>query len=117
MIVIEEKCTGCKRCLRECPLDIISLDECKVTISEDCTNCRACKKVCPVDALVEEEQPFAESIKCFACPIHCQIRMGKMGVCRRFINRDGSRSSVVPNLFLINACTMTRCSFVLVIPT
>ncbi len=90
MIVIEEKCTGCKRCLRECPLDIICLDECKVTISEDCTNCRACQKVCPVDALVEEEQPFAESIKCFACPIHCQIRMGKMGACRRFINLDGS---------------------------
>ena len=96
MIVIGEKCTGCKRCIRECPLGVITPENGKVIISEDCTNCGACLKVCPVDALVLEEKPLEGAVQCFSCPIHCQIKPNKRGACQRFVNIKGDLIHNIP---------------------
>lgn len=96
MLVIDEKCTGCKRCIRECPLRAISPENGKVIISEDCTNCGACLKVCPLDALFLEEKPLEGAVQCFSCPIHCQIKPDKTGACQRFVNVNGSLMHNIP---------------------
>jgi NADPH-dependent glutamate synthase beta subunit-like oxidoreductase/ferredoxin len=96
VIVIGEKCTGCNRCIRECPLRVITPENGKVIISEDCTNCGACLKVCPLDALIIEEKPLEGAVQCFSCPIHCQIRPQKTGACQRFININGDLMHNIP---------------------
>lgn len=96
MIVLGEKCNGCKRCIRECPLSAITLEDEKVVISEDCTNCGACLKVCPLDALSLEEKPLEGAVQCFSCPIHCQIKPDKIGACQRFVNVNGSLMHNIP---------------------
>lgn len=96
MIVISEKCTGCNRCIRECPLRAITPENGKVIISQDCTNCEACLKICPLDALRLEEKPLEGAVPCFSCPIHCQIRPNKTGACQRFVNVNGSLMHNIP---------------------
>jgi len=96
LIVLSETCTGCNRCIEECPLCVITPEDGKVAISEDCTNCGACLKVCPVDALALEETPLEGAIECLSCPIHCQIKPGKMGACQRFVNVNGNLMHNIP---------------------
>ncbi|TET40080.1 MAG: FAD-dependent oxidoreductase, partial [Dehalococcoidia bacterium] len=96
MIVIRDKCAGCKRCIEECPLHVITPENGKVIISEDCTNCGACLKVCPLDALLLEEKPLEGAVQCFSCPIHCQIRPNKIGACQRFVNVNGNLMHNIP---------------------
>lgn len=96
MIVTLEKCITCERCLDECPLQAISIENGRLNISEECTNCRACLRICPVDALVFEEKPLEGTIECHACPIHCQIRPNKVGACGRFVNSDGDLVRNIP---------------------
>ncbi|MCD6568007.1 MAG: FAD-dependent oxidoreductase [Dehalococcoidia bacterium] len=96
MIVSIEKCIACERCVKACPLQVISLQERKASVSEDCVNCGTCKKVCPVEALVFEEVPFEESLQCISCPVHCQIRPGRTGACQRFSNVEGDLVRNVP---------------------
>lgn len=43
-----DKCIGCGRCKKNCPLD---LDPTKEINSAECVRCGRCKKVCPVKAL------------------------------------------------------------------
>ena len=96
MIIISEKCTGCKRCIRECPLSVITLEDGIASISEDCTNCGACLKICPMDALLLEEKPLEGAVLCLSCPIRCQIRPNKIGACQRFINVGGNLMHNIP---------------------
>ncbi len=57
-IVLEDKCTGCKACLRSgCPSLIFDADKKKVTIdSNTCVGCDVCLQICPFDAIVKEEK-------------------------------------------------------------
>jgi len=55
--VIEEKCTGCKLCVRECPFGAISMVGKLAVIDLDkCTLCGACLDVCKFDAIEMEER-------------------------------------------------------------
>ena len=45
---LPDKCIGCGRCKKICPLD---LDPTKDFDSAECVRCRRCKKVCPTKAL------------------------------------------------------------------
>jgi len=51
--VVEEECTGCKRCLRlGCPALVMRGD--KAVVQEDlCVGCSLCAQVCRPGALVE----------------------------------------------------------------
>jgi NADH:ubiquinone oxidoreductase subunit F (NADH-binding)/(2Fe-2S) ferredoxin/Pyruvate/2-oxoacid:ferredoxin oxidoreductase delta subunit len=50
-----EKCTGCRRCLRNCPAGAIDGDKKKIHIidQEKCTKCETCFDVCRFDAVLK----------------------------------------------------------------
>ncbi len=54
--VIEDKCTGCKACLRSgCPSLIFDADTKKTSIDPNtCVGCDVCLQICPFDAIVKE---------------------------------------------------------------
>ncbi|MCF7926185.1 MAG: indolepyruvate ferredoxin oxidoreductase subunit alpha [Candidatus Izimaplasma sp.] len=56
--VIEDKCVGCRACLRSgCPSLIFDAEKKKVRIDPNtCVGCDVCLQICPYDAIVKEEQ-------------------------------------------------------------
>lgn len=60
VVVISEKCKGCKLCIKACPFEAIDMVGKLAVINEKCTACGACITACPFDAIektVEEEGP------------------------------------------------------------
>lgn len=55
-IVLQDKCVGCKACLRSgCPSLVFNADAKKVSIdSNTCVGCDVCAQICPYDAIVKE---------------------------------------------------------------
>jgi flavodoxin/ferredoxin len=45
--LVDEKCNGCKKCNRICPLNNISIVDGKPSWDKDCTHCMACIARCP----------------------------------------------------------------------
>lgn len=50
----QERCIGCGKCARACPLDVIRLQDGKARIlyPEDCMTCYVCELGCPVNAIL-----------------------------------------------------------------
>lgn len=46
-----DKCIGCGKCARQCPLQNISIVNKKPVWGEKCTHCMACINLCPTDAI------------------------------------------------------------------
>ncbi|NOZ63532.1 MAG: DUF362 domain-containing protein [Caldiserica bacterium] len=85
--VNQGKCTGCGRCVQNCPGEAMHLERKKVKISpEKCIGCGECVHVCPVDAIsipwdsVKPEE-FQERIVEYAYGVQKE-KKGKIG----FIN-------------------------------
>lgn len=51
IIVIEEKCKGCKLCVKACPFDAIDMVGKLAVINEKCTACNQCIESCPFTAI------------------------------------------------------------------
>ena len=45
------KCTGCAKCVEECPVDAIEIRNGKAIVGDACVACGACVNVCPVGAI------------------------------------------------------------------
>jgi len=54
--IIDEKCTGCGKCIPVCPFSLIKLEEDKAQIMPGCTFCGACVDACPFGAIILEEE-------------------------------------------------------------
>lgn len=57
-IVIEDKCVGCKACLRSgCSSLVYDVDKNKVSINPNtCVGCDVCLQICPYDAIVKDDE-------------------------------------------------------------
>jgi ferredoxin len=59
--VDKDKCTGCETCVKECPVNAISMKEGKAEIDmEKCIMCGKCHDVCPQEAVRHDSEkiPF-----------------------------------------------------------
>ncbi|WP_406662518.1 4Fe-4S dicluster-binding protein [Methanolobus sp. ZRKC3] len=51
----KKKCVSCKKCVKKCHVDAISMVKGKARIDHDeCINCGKCIKICPVKAILKD---------------------------------------------------------------
>lgn len=53
--VIADKCKGCKKCLKNCPFEAITMEGKIASIGSACTGCGQCAEVCPFEAIEKVE--------------------------------------------------------------
>ena len=60
----ENKCVGCGICIRECPVDAISMKEGKAEIDmEKCIRCGKCHDICPQETVRHDSEKIPLEIK------------------------------------------------------
>lgn len=87
--VLIDKCKSCSICVKNCPLDAITLVNKKAQTNEKCVSCGICFRVCPFGAIERTESQAPDTVRCKNCPVSCAIPEGKTGACKRYINLNG----------------------------
>ncbi len=55
VIILNDKCIGCKKCIKACPYNSIEMQEKKAVLLPSCTHCKICIESCKFDAIIYEE--------------------------------------------------------------
>ena len=100
----EEKCTGCGKCVRECPkkvLDLVPVDskvrvacnsqdkgaDVKKVCERGCIGCRICEKVCPFNAIKVDNNiaviDYSLCRECNLCVEKCPVKVIDTNVIQR----------------------------------
>ena len=91
------KCTKCRTCVENCPVEAIYQESKKSypsVNSDTCVDCNLCSKLCPTDAISQkpsDELLVRKAVMCKSCPVHCVIPLGRTGACHRFMNTGVER--------------------------
>ncbi len=83
---VNERCTACGICVKECPKKAIKLDDIAIVSISKCVSCGVCEKVCPREAI--SVKPSSGAV-CTSCPVNCIIPEGERGACLRYKNEKG----------------------------
>ena len=91
MILNNEKCNACGLCVRECPLEAVTLIDELPFFGEKCVICGLCVSICPTGAITAPDKSgdVPETALCDHCPVACRIPEGKLGACQRYRNEAG----------------------------
>jgi len=100
-----EKCTGCARCLKDCPYDALEVIDGRAVMTERCTQCGACLSACPEGAIISDAAPRAvPDFKDYqGVFVLAEVRRGRLhpvgpellGAARRLAERLGQRVGAV----------------------
>ncbi|AFV22591.1 putative ferredoxin [Methanolobus psychrophilus R15] len=60
----KKKCIACKKCVRKCPVDAISMVRGTALINDnECIYCGKCVRICPVEAILKDKEHIDFEIK------------------------------------------------------
>lgn len=97
MRIDDKVCNGCGLCLLDCPKAAIKrVSEHRVFIGEDCVACQVCMKICNRGAIKPDFNAQSDKVVCGHCPVHCTVRLGDVGACRRYRNIGGELKRDIP---------------------
>jgi ferredoxin len=65
--LVNDKCIGCGKCMRDCPLNNIQLKDNRPVWGKQCTHCMACICKCPVEAIEYGKSSVGKSR--YQCPL------------------------------------------------
>ncbi|MCK5683135.1 electron transfer flavoprotein subunit alpha [bacterium] len=55
VVILNDKCIGCKKCVKACPYSSIEMRDKKAVLLPSCTHCKICIESCKFDAIIYEE--------------------------------------------------------------
>jgi electron transfer flavoprotein alpha subunit len=77
--VINDKCRGCKLCIKSCPFEAITMEGKIAVINEKCTACNQCIPACPFDAIIKTEDNEVVDLSAYKNVwVYAEQREGKL---------------------------------------
>lgn len=105
ILVFDEKCVGCGKCINVCPFNAITLENKKAVIGDACVMCGACERNCPFGAIkIERMQGYEQDISLYkGVWVFAEQRGGEtagvafelLGAARKLADRLGERVAAV----------------------